>query len=235
MARVTMTNKDTAPPAYEATNGRRVVTALATEEARTQLPRVSPSAAFLLQVHPSRWDVYDGRVMPVPSRFVLRPGVNGIDVDRRGRLIVSGAIANRRDRGWTVIPADWYEDEEGVGYVQALPVKGGVAHITVFDSLYPGSTKIRCDVSAMADWFARLIDEGKIAPPSVPALEDLVDRLERELAKLINLKNRDVKFAAQADASAQRLDVARRALEAKQKQAKPVKRGKRVAVKAGEG
>jgi len=227
MTRVKL-NTDTAPATYQAAKGRRVAQVLAAEEAREQLPRVSPCSDFLLQVHPMRWDVAGKRIVPVPGRFSLVPGVDGVDEDRRGRVVVSSAIANRRDRGWTVIPAEWYEDEDGVGYVQAIPVKGGVAHVTIWDSLYPGSTKVRCDLEGMADWFDKLIAEKKIPAPSVAALEDLVDKLERELSKFLNLQRRDSKYSALAEASAERLEVARTALANHNDSMRPVKRGKRV-------
>lgn len=227
MARVKMTT-ESAPPSFEASKGRRVAQVLATEEAREQLPRVSPYSDFLLQVHPMRWDVHGDRVIPIVSRFPLVPGVNGISSDRHGRPQVSSAIANRRDRGWTVIPPELYEDEEGIGYVQAIPVLGGFCHVTIWDSLFPGSTKIRCDLDAMADWLHELIDQKKIPAPSAPALEDLVERLERELSKHLNLQRRDAKYTALAEKSARRLETARAALEKYNHKAQPVKRGRRV-------
>jgi len=175
-----------------------------------------------------RWDVHGDRIMPVVGRFALVPGVNGVDEDRHGRPIVSSAIANRRDRGWTVIPAEWYQDEEGVGYVQAIPVRGGVAHCTIWDMLFPGSSKMRTDLDGMADWLDGLIAAGKIPAPSMAALEDLVEKLERELAKHLNLQRRDAKYTAAAERSAARLEVARAALEKHHTKQRPVKRGRRV-------
>lgn len=228
MARVKRTET---PASLEAATGRRVAQVMATEAAREQLPRVSPFANFLYQVHPARFDVVGDAVVPVVGKFSLTPGVNGVDADRHGRPIVASAIAGRRERGWTVIPPEWYEDDDGVGYVQAVRVRGGVAYLSVFDSVFPGSTRVRCDENALAAWLLSLIDDGRIAGPSVAALETLVEKLERELAKNLNNQRRDAKYAAAAERSAHRLQVAQNALNNKQTKTKPAARGRRVSAK----
>lgn len=230
MARVKNSIPEQMVHSYEAQRGSRVAQAFAAKEARRQLPRVTPSADFLLQVHPHSWEVRAGKVVPLARKMPVIPGVDSVTT-RRGVPDVSAAVLGRNQRGWVVISPEWYEDKEGVGYVMRHPVQGGgVAHLTIFEKCYPGSTRIDNDDEAEAAWFEQLMAEGKIPGPSLAALQELYQRCETAWVRASNRRKTDDAWASQADAAKARLDVVAAALKAATKKATPSK-GKRAAAR----
>ena len=230
MARVKASIPDQKVHSYEAARGSRVSQAFATREARRQLPRISSSPDFLLQVHPMSWDVRADTVVPVARKLPVVPGVNNVDA-RRGQPDISAAVLGRNERGWTVVPPEWYSDADGIGYVMRHAVQGGgVAHLTVFETCYPGSHRVDNDDAAEAAFWSQLIKEGKIPAPSPAALEELRERLERAFIRATNKRRSDEAFAAEAESCKRRLDVVQAALDAAAQKQAP-SRGKRAAAR----
>lgn len=230
MARVKTSIPDQTVHTYEAARGSRVAQAFAAREARRQLPRIPPSPDFLLQVHPLSWDVRAGRVVPVARKLPVVPGVNNVDA-RGGQPDVSSAVLGRNQRGWVVISPEWYSDDGGIGYVMRHPVQGGgVAHLTIWERCYPGSSRIDNDDQAEAAWWVSLIDEGRIPAPSPAALDELRGRLETQWVRASNKRKTDEAWAAEADAAKARLDVVLAAIKAATKKATPSK-GRRAAAR----
>lgn len=157
---------------FSAATAERVAAPESYTHRREQRPKVPRSFPFLFLAHPMRWDIMDGRVVPLLMRFNLREGVRGITANDAGRLSYSVALRAKEDRGWVTIPANKAPD--GVNYVQRFAVHGGgYAHTSVFESLYPGSRTIECDREAMANWLEGLMADGTIPKPSRVALEAL--------------------------------------------------------------
>lgn len=230
MARVKTSIPEQQVHSYEAARGSRVAQAFAAREARRQLPRISPSPDFLLQVHPMSWDVRAGHVVPVARKMPVTPGVNNVD-SVRGRPDVSAAVLGRNQRGWVVISPEWYADDDGVGYVMRHPVQGGgVAHLTIWERCYPGSTRIDNDDESEALFWLDLIKQGRIPAPSPAALEELRGQCETAWVRATNKRKNDEAWASEAEAAKARLDVVQAALKAATKKQTPIK-GRRAAAR----
>jgi hypothetical protein len=180
------------------------------------------------------WDVRAGQVVPVARKLPVVAGVNNVD-SRRGRPDVAAAVLGRNQRGWVVISPEWYADDEGVGYVMRHPVQGGgVAHLTVWERCYPGSTRIDNDDEAEAAWWLELIDQGRIPSPSPAALEELRAQCETAWIRATNKRKADEAWAGEADAAKARLDVVLAALKVATKKQTPNK-GRRAAAREVKG
>lgn len=229
MARIQTSIPDQQMHTYKASRGSRVAQAFATREARRQMPRIAPSSDFLLQVHPLSWDVKAGQIVPVARKLPVVPGVDNVEA-RNGQPDVSVTVMNRNKRGWIVISPEWYEDEDGVGYVEQHPVQGGVAHLTVWERCYPGSHRIDNDDEAEAAWWTKLIESEMIPGPTEAALEELRIRCERAWIQATNRRRTDEAWAGEADAAKKRLGVVEAALKKATKSSNPSK-GRRAAAR----
>lgn len=141
----------------------------------TPLPLAAPGVPYFLQFHPDHWRVLAGLVVPIPRRLHLLKGANAVDVDRAGRPDPSAALADTQARGWVTLP--WDVDGPGTSYLRKAEHGGWIDRWT---KLFPGSAATRFDEAGFAQWLAKLIEQGKLNPPPVYALEALVNQFQSE-------------------------------------------------------
>lgn len=145
-------------------------------------PRVEPTAPFLLVHHPQRWTVMAGRVIPQLGKLKLQPGVNGVEQEpRTGKPIPGPAIAEAREKGFTVIP--WDVDGAGTTYLKR-PTGTTDVVLLRFERCYPGSAQIDCDEAGYVAWCRGLIDRKVLQPPPVYALERMAADLRKNIDDL---------------------------------------------------
>lgn len=148
------------------------------------LPKVPPSPPFLYAWHPARWVVLAGRLVPSLRKVALQPGINRVRRLKDGRIDVGECRAHLERRGWTLIAQSASPD--GRSYLKrvrtALGPEGSFVHLSLWESVYPGSDQIGADVPGYADWLDRLVTEGVIpvCPPHIA--ETLRDRHATTLA-----------------------------------------------------
>lgn len=140
-------------------------------------PAGPPSPPFYLAVHPNRWCVMGGRVIPQARQMMLRPGSGGIDSDGAGRPKPSTAIAEAEEQGWTVIP--WDVLGKGTSYLRRIQSTGG--WVTRWTTLHPGAEDITVDEDGYASFWAGLIDEGRLDGPAPWVLEKLASNYRKEI------------------------------------------------------
>lgn len=134
-------------------------------------PTGQPAKPFYLAVHPNRWVVAAGQIIPFARRINLSSGVGGVDVDAKGKPKPSLALAEAEEQGWTVLP--W--DVDGGTYLRQVTATGG--WITRWEVLHPGTEEITTDQKGYAEFFARLIKAGKIGGPAPWVLDRLASEL----------------------------------------------------------
>jgi hypothetical protein len=152
------------------------------------LPRLPPSPPFFFAWHPARWVVLDGKVVPSLRKVRLQPGVNHV-TRRKGRDGKPGAYrvgrlrAHLEERGWTLIPYDRGPAGSYIHRVRTgLGPEGSYAHLSVWESAYPGTDAVGADAAGYATWCASLVEDGTV-PPCPPYVADrLRDRHGATLA-----------------------------------------------------
>jgi hypothetical protein len=147
------------------------------------LPKLPPSPPFYLAWHPTRWVVLEGRVVPSLRRVNLQPGVNHVTRNREGRYRVGALRSHLEERGWSLVP---YSVGPRGSYMQrvrtGLGPEGSHAHLTTWESAYPGSDQVGSDSAGYAQWCADLVDSGTV-PTCPPYIADrLRDRHQSTLA-----------------------------------------------------
>lgn len=125
-------------------------------------PLGRPKPPFYICAHPHRWQVSNGRVVPQVKHFSGTPGANGVDRSENGLPVMSTAIAQFQEQGWTVIP--WDVDGPGTSYLRKVSSTGG--WIDRWTTVYPGSPAESFDESGFYSWLEKLIARGVLkAPP----------------------------------------------------------------------
>lgn len=147
----------------------------------TELPRLEPRPPALLMVHPERWMVSEGAVVPLCGRFTIAGGIAGVRIadKRRGTLSITHAVAEKARKGWTVIPID--VDGPGTSYLHQ-PAPG--VYLTRWDKAHAGSSIVTHDNKGYVAWLRGLIARGEIDPPKPYVLERMAGRLRQEILGL---------------------------------------------------
>lgn len=148
-------------------------------EALAARPQLEPRAPRLLRVHPKRWTVLAGRVVPQAAHVHLRHSVHLIRQRQDGRYLAREAIADWTERGWTVIPED--VDGPDTSYVrEAIPG----TWLLRWEQEHPGSDHVSSDLEGYADWLRGLMDSGKIPRPPVYVLESMSAKMRQAIGDL---------------------------------------------------
>lgn len=141
-------------------------------------PTGEVSPPFYLCVHPDRWAVMGGRVVPFVKRLKGTPGANGVDRDGAGRPVMKLAIAQMEEQGWRVL--DWKVD--GTSYLRRVRSTGG--WVDRWTTVYAGSAEVTFDGDGFRDWLASLVTKGLIKPPPLYVLHRLAGSIERQMDRL---------------------------------------------------
>lgn len=146
----------------------------------TELPRLQPRTPALFMVHPERWHVCDGAVVPLCGRFPISGGIAGVRMDRRSKALnVSHAFADKERKGWQILPLE--VDGPGTSYLHQ-PIPG--TYLTRWEQAYAGSSIVTHDTAGFVRWLTSLIERGVIQPPKSYVLERMAGRLRQEILAL---------------------------------------------------
>lgn len=147
----------------------------------SELPRLDPQPAALIMVHPERWCVLEGEVVPLVGRLPIEGGVGNVKVidPKLGTLSIAMAVAIKEKRGWKVLMPDI--DGPGTSYLyQAAP---GV-FLTKWETAHAGSSIVSADRPGFVKWLRSLIDRRIIKPPAPYVLERLRARTQQDVLVL---------------------------------------------------
>lgn len=132
-------------------------------------------------IHPNRWRVLDGEVVPDPKMLHGTPGANGVDQRKDGSPVMTHAFQAQQDQGWTVL--DHECAGPGTSYLQQIDSTGG--WIDIWTQTYPGSANTSHNGKAEAAWWLDLIARGVIEPCPLHVLVDMQKTQQRTLDKTI--------------------------------------------------
>lgn len=138
-----------------------------------RLPTLPPDGPFLLAYHPGRYAVVDGRVLPLLARVNLTHGVNGCLHEASG-IDWRDTTTRWAERGYTVIPHA--AGPRGRSYLQRVRVRGGFAHLTVWETAHAGDGYIGRDAAGYAEWVLGLVAAGLVPEAAPYALESALHR-----------------------------------------------------------
>lgn len=148
-------------------------------EVRAARPMLEPRAPRLLRVHPKRWTVLAGKVVPACAHVHLRVGVHMMKQRRDGLFLAREALADWSERGWTVIP----EDVDGPGTSYLREVLPGT-WLLRWEQEHAGSEHVSSDLEAYAEWLRGLIRTGKIEGPKPYILEAMAAKMRQAVGEL---------------------------------------------------
>lgn len=146
------------------------------------VPKLGQRPAYLLMVHPERWQVMHGLVVPTCGNLALIGGVNRVrkvldPVTKKVRYLAKEAIAEMEERGWTVLPFA----VDGESYLwEPLPE----TYLSRWETPHAGSEQVTVDELGFATWLRERIDAGDIPPPRPYVLERMAESLRHEIGDL---------------------------------------------------
>lgn len=143
-------------------------------------PRLKDRPPFLLMVHPERWGVVAGEVVPICGRLTLVNGVSCVKKNEAtGKISIEEALTHRRKHGWRPIPLD--VDGPGTSYLRS-PCKD--VYLTRWETAHAGSSVVTSDTRGYVAWLRQLIADGKLPRCPRYVLERLHTRITRRIAEL---------------------------------------------------
>lgn len=135
---------------------------------------------FFIAVHPDRWKVQCGKVIPNIRRLRLTPGANAVDRDPQTRRPLAGlALAQAQEHGWKVLMWDEYDY---LRKIKDLP-NGWTDKWT---TVYPGSGETSYDEEGFATWIRGLVDAGKIPGPPAYVLERMREGVQKQIERYVD-------------------------------------------------
>lgn len=133
--------------------------------------------AFKITVHPDRWTVLCGRVVPNVRRLRLSPGSNAVG-GTKAKPLIGMAETEAREHGWQVL--DWDH-----GYMCKInDVPNGWTDI--WTTVYPGSGETSFDEEGYSAWLRGLVDDGTIPQPAVYILDRMRDANNKLLVRFVD-------------------------------------------------
>jgi hypothetical protein len=157
------------------------------------------SAGYWVMVHPEKWEVVRGRILPRPGRLDLSGGSSHITLQKgTNRPQTAKAFAKAAERGWVVVQTR----RDGKSYLSKF---GDHCVLPYWCKVFAGNDKIDIDQDALADFLQSLIG-WVVAPPSRPLLEALLAQLWDERQRLVEQPHRTREL--------ERLDIDIKAVEA---------------------
>jgi len=145
-----------------------------------------PNDQFILTHHPERWqlaETADGgyEILPILTKFLLRPGLNGVRARPSGGIDYSETRGIYQDRGWVFLPATVIEG----GYLREYQARGGKVYAdrwTTPRSLGGGSRVVwDIDHTGYNDFRRGLVESGTIGKPDPLIFDFLVAQYSRRI------------------------------------------------------
>lgn len=135
-----------------------------------EVPRVGIhfNARFIFKVRPGRWLVFAGALIPMLSKLVLKPGLNGVDKNGQPHH----AVVNAAKEGSILIPHD--VQGKGTSYLRVHDGLGGKVWLSKFERPHTGSAHISTDQDGHRDFCLWLVEQGIVPGPT----EETINRLE---------------------------------------------------------
>lgn len=174
---------------------RRDTPDMATQDTGGAHPFIDATPPFYLVFHPERWTVVAGQLVPALSKVNLVAGVNGVEIDRQGKIRFAKMRAQIEEEGRTLVPWNWAPD--GSSYLQCIETRPAnskevqEAWITKFESVDIGGTETSSDDEAYAAWLTDLVKTGKLPTCSANVARRMLgkarERFERARADAAKL------------------------------------------------
>lgn len=136
-------------------------------------PLAEPRPEYRMMVHPERWGVIAGQVVPIVGHLHLQGGVNQMKAKPDGSHEGRYAIAAAEERGWMVL-------DEVIDGIQLCQEKAPGVWVSHWERLYPGSSQVTSNTAAYVKWLREQIDAGVIPAPRPYVLERLIESKRRE-------------------------------------------------------
>jgi hypothetical protein len=179
---------------------------VALEEAGSQKQEQrAPRAPSLLMVHPKRWQVLEGLVVPLCGDLRLAHSVNSVR-QMGGKWSTKKARAQQEEAGWQIIEPRHGPLDDGKGgrtYTRCVhpPTDRDHGWYCYAWEIVPGGRVdlARTDTKGFATWLRGLVDTGVIPAPDPVVLEALQNKYLRDGGQYRAMAEKQPQYRADAE------------------------------------
>lgn len=174
---------------------------------KNQLPALTPNTPFYIAIHPNKWIVADGLLVP---NYKMAHLMNGVQCAQQDGASTNMSIPKDflAGRGYTVVPTR--NGPGGRSYLKAVDVKGGKHYCTVWETARAGESATEFDNKGLHDWAWAEIKAGRLPPPATAGLRRLRQDVAQQHAKAASR----AKVSAEGEADAQLTAAALKVIDA---------------------
>jgi hypothetical protein len=163
------------------------------------LPKLAPHPKFFLGEHPRRWKYYPERkrILPDLSRIAHDRGVNLVGEDGD----TTDLEKRYRREGWTLLEPGIVARSPGGGksYMKRVKVEEGVAYITRWERVLPGSATVIPDPEGYFGFLEWLVDSGAVRLPPVHVMSAAADEARATGSRYARTGDRDPEARRRAE------------------------------------
>lgn len=160
------------------------------------LPKVAPRPAFYYFVHPHRWQVIGGKVLPLPGKLKLRAGLMNVSASRqkKGGVNLRLAHAGLAEKMRKVIPIDSLPKHHTApgaprSYLKAIEAERGRVVMPIYEQAFNGTAQTRADKDRWVEFLEYQLTSGLVAPPETWVLENMREERIKALERMDKSKS----------------------------------------------
>jgi|GEM_PF-2858944 hypothetical protein len=182
-------------------------------------PRLTPRAAFYYFAQPERWQVLEGKVLPLLGKMKLRAGVGGVTAGRvPGSVNLRAAKVDLEEKRRILIPVDSVPPaHRAKSYLSTVDGCPGVV-ISLYEKAYPGLAETRPDTKRWVEFLEYQV--GRTVPaPGEHVLERMLDERVKSRERAMSHEKRNTSKIERLE---QEIEVLRAELDKRVEMAEPV-------------
>jgi len=212
--------------------GGTVVPSFATKTHAHADPWIPATPMFIYKMHPARWGVIGGQLLPQLGTAVMRDGCDNVSIGKDGQIRFARAKAKLDEGGWITVPYEWAPD--GHSYVKAVDtrpegasVDSQTAYISVFEDAFAGDRATYPRLDEYVEWVSGLVSSGKLPACPPQKVRKMLEQAQVALAKAEAQRESSggAGIAQTCKALAANVEVLEAAMESTPKRKAPAKKG----------
>lgn len=161
------------------------------EREAAPVSRVPSTVPFQLMMRDDRWIAENGRVVPNPWKMAIVPGLNGVDISPKGKVMFLAARGDQEGLGWRAIPFDTVApsvaakmDAAGQQRSYAYRPRGRPdVNLCYWEHVFSGSDTVEINRAEFYEWVEHALATGAIVPPKPHTLRLMLGEENKKFEK----------------------------------------------------
>jgi len=173
---------------------------------------MSPRNPFLYKTKSDRWQVISGKLLPLPGKMLLQPGINAVELASDGKSAddtQARIIAERK--GWRIVPVDCipqsHKDELGADTYLWTPEGRPDVVLGLYEKAFSGTATTQADTARWVEFLEFLVAEGHADNCPDYVITRMIDDRETSIAGHIDKVDAQPSVAAHVKRKTAEIEV----------------------------